>query len=72
MIELKQMFFPHLVDDMEKQAFLRVPDKFRAVVGDLLRHLPVAGVGDAFADFLVGDAFLRAPVLDRQVDVQQP
>ena len=70
MVEGQQVLFPALIQQLQQKALFHHAHDVGADVGGLFGHHAVGDVGQAFADFLIGDAFFLGPFLDRQTDAE--
>ncbi len=70
MVERREMLAPQMVERLQQHLLLDRAHQLRPEARRLARHQLVARLGDALADLVVGDAFLRRPVLDRKVEVE--
>ncbi len=71
MVEIEQMLFPVLVENLEHDSFFNAAPVVRTCIGDLSREFRVSRLGDALLYFLVGDAFFPGPVCNRQIEPQK-
>ena len=70
MVERIQMLLPHRVQRLDQQRLLDEAHQLGAHVGRLRRHHRVRRLLDPLAQMALVDAFLAAPFLDRQIEVQ--
>ena len=70
-VKIEQMFFPVLIEHLQKNHFFNTAPDFRRRVHCLFRHFLVGGINQAIHDFGIRNSFLFRPVAKGRVNVEQ-
>ena len=65
------MLAPEMVEALQQHLLLHIGHHLGGIGFDALRIGLVRRLGDAFADFVVGDALFLGPFFDRKIEVEE-